>query len=205
MVWFGSREGKEATFSANVEHVMVGIPPSSSCAAMRSFCTEGTPPMAYRSAMKYFPEGARSAMKGILSETRWMSSSVRATPAVAAMARKWTTPLVLPPRAMVMTRAFSKERGVRRSQGLMLRSMQVLMASAALMHSRIFAGDDAGVEEEPGRERPMDSMAVAIVLAVYMPPQAPGPGQACCSMSSMIWSLVAVVSPPSEVGCWRVL
>ena len=38
--------------------------------------------------MKYRPEGARSAMKGILSETRWMSAKLRETPAVAAMARK---------------------------------------------------------------------------------------------------------------------
>jgi len=139
--------------------------------------------------MKYFPEGARSAMKGVLLVTRWKSSRVRGTPAVAAMARKCTTLLVLPPRAMVITIAFSKARLVRRSRGLISLSMQILMASAALTHSRIFAGDVAGVEEEPGRESPIDSIAVAMVLAVYMPPQAPAPGHACCSMSSIISSL----------------
>ena len=45
MVWWGSREGKAETFSARVRPVMVGIPPSSRLATMRSFCTEGTPPM----------------------------------------------------------------------------------------------------------------------------------------------------------------
>ena len=79
-------------------------------------------------------------MNGILLLTRWMSSKVRATPAVAAMARKWTTPFVEPPRAMVMTIAFSKERLVSRSRGLMFFSKQVWMASAALTHSRILAG-----------------------------------------------------------------
>lgn len=155
--------------------------------------------------MKYFPEGARSAMNGILSLTRWMSSRVNCTPAVAAMARKCRTPFVLPPRAIVITNAFSKDRLVRRSRGLISRSMQTLMASAALTHSRILAGEVAGVDEEPGRVNPMDSMALAMVFAVYMPPQAPAPGQACCSMSVRISSWDLEVSPPSSVGCFRVL
>lgn len=143
-------------------------------------------------------------MKGILSLTRWMSSSVRGTPAVAAMARKCNTPLVLPPRAIVITSAFSNERFVKRSRGLMFFSMHVLIASADLTHSRIFAGEVAGVDDDPGKVRPMDSIAVAMVFAVYMPPHAPAPGQACCSISSIISSLVLVLSPPSS-GWTRVL
>lgn len=143
-------------------------------------------------------------MNGILSLTRWMSSSVKGTPAVAAMARKCTTPLVLPPRAIVMTMAFSNDRFVSRSRGLMFLSIHIRMASATLTHSRILAGEVAGVDDDPGRVSPMDSIAVAIVLAVYMPPHAPAPGQACCSISSIISSFVLVVSPPSS-GCLRVL
>ena len=52
------------------------------------------------------------------------------------------------------------------------------------------AGSVAGVLEEPGRVRPIASMALDMVFAVYMPPQAPGPGHACCSKSSNISSLV---------------
>lgn len=78
------------------------------------------------------------------------------------------------------------------------------MAAPAFSHSRILAGDSAGVDDEPGRVRPIDSMAVAIVLAVYIPPHAPTPGQACCSMSVRISSLVFDVSPPSS-GCLSVL
>ena len=44
--------------------------------------------------------------------------------------------------------------------------MQTRMASAALLHSRILAGDIAGVLEEPGSDRPMASMAVDIVFLV---------------------------------------
>ncbi len=86
----------------------------------------------------------------------------------------------------------------------MFLSIHIRIASATLTHSRIFAGEVAGVDEEPGRVRPIDSMAVAIVFAVYIPPHAPAPGHACCSISSMISSFVLVVSPPSS-GCLREL
>ena len=39
-------------------------------------------------------------------------------------------------------------------------------------------------------------MALAIVLAVYMPPQLPGPGMAHCSMSA------SVLSPILPLACW---
>jgi hypothetical protein len=64
-----------------------------------------------------------------------------------------------------MTIAFSKAFLVRRSRGRMFFSMQILIAEAARAHSRILAGDSAGVEEDPGRERPIASTAVAIVFA----------------------------------------
>jgi hypothetical protein len=131
-----------------------------------------------------------SAMKGILLLTFWKSSSVRSTPAVPAMARVWRTPFVEPPRAIIITSAFSNDFFVKQSLGLMFRSMQILIASAALWHSRILAGEVAGVEDEPGSERPRVSIIIAIVLAVNMPPQAPEPGQDSFSRSVRISSCV---------------
>jgi hypothetical protein len=41
----------------------------------------------------------------------------------------------------------------------------------------------AGGEAEPGSDMPRASAALAMVLAVYMPPQAPSPGQIAFSIS----------------------
>ena len=46
-----------------------------------------------------------------------------------------------------------------------------------------FAGSSAGIPLRPAGERPMNSMTVLIVFAVYWPPQAPAPGQATLSIS----------------------
>jgi len=94
-----------------------------------------------------------------------------------------------------MTSAFSKDSLVNKSLGLMFFSMHILIASAAFAHSRILAGDSAGFEDEPGRHSPMASIAVDIVLAVYMPPQAPAPGQAFSTISSITSDGVRPFSP----------
>jgi hypothetical protein len=47
------------------------------------------------------------------------------------------------------------------------------MAAPARRHSSSFKGSTAGTEDEYGRVMPIASMAEAMVLAVYMPPQAP--------------------------------
>jgi hypothetical protein len=82
-------------------------------------------------------------------------------------------------------------------------SIQILMASAALAHSLILAGDSAGFDDDPGRQRPMASIAVLIVLAVYIPPQAPAPGQACCSRSSITSLGVRPISPAPSAALKR--
>ena len=74
-----------------------------------------------------------------------------------------------------------------RPRGRISFSRQTLIAAATSAHSRAFVGDVAGAELEPGKERPILSMAAAMVLAVYIPPQAPGPGQTWRSMSPKIW------------------
>lgn len=165
---------------------------------MRSFLrrylsSAGVPPMAWISAMTYFPDGLRSASSGIRSLTDWKSSMVSLTPTECAMAMRWRTALVEPPVMLTTTMAFSKADRVRMSRGLISFSRRVRIALPASRHSCCLAAEIAGLEEEPGRVMPMDSMAVAIVLAVYMPPHAPGPGQAWRIMSKRVASSISLV------------
>jgi len=67
------------------------------------------------------------------------------------------------------------------------------MAAPASRHSCCFSGEIAVFEEDPGRVIPMASIAVAMVLAVYIPPQAPGPGQACRMISKRVGSSISLV------------
>ena len=64
------------------------------------------------------------------------------------------------------------------SRGFRSSSSSLRIAAPARKHSSIFDGSSAGVDELYGNDMPSASIADAIVLAVYMPPQAPAPGQA---------------------------
>ena len=59
------------------------------------------------------------------------------------------------------------------SFGLISFSNNIRIASTARLHSANLSGLAAGVDELYGNERPIASIAIAIVLAVYKPPQAP--------------------------------
>lgn len=85
------------------------------------------------------------------------------------MAKKCRQAFVLPPRAIVITRALSKLFLVIRSLGRMFFSIQMRRADAAFAHSRSLAADSAGKLLLPGSERPIASMAVDMVFAVYIP------------------------------------
>ena len=65
-----------------------------------------------------------------------------------------------------------------------------MTAAPARATSSLFSVFTAGMEAFPGRAMPMASIAEAMVLAVYIPPQAPAPGQAAhsipCRSSSVI-------------------
>jgi hypothetical protein len=127
----------------------------------------------------------------VRSLTAWKSSRSRGTSAVRAIASRWRTAFVEPPRAVMATIAFLKLVGVRMSRGLRSCSRSRRITAPAASHSAALAGSSAGVDEEPGRASPRVSMATAIVFAVYMPPQAPGPGHAratmSCRSSSVMW------------------
>ncbi len=89
-----------------------------------------------------------------------------------------------------LTIAFSKASRVMMSRGLMSFSSSTRIAAPTCTHSSSFAGSSAGMEELYGRLIPRASMAEAIVLAVYMPPQAPAPGQLLRTMSARCSSLM---------------
>mmetsp|Transcript_22983 Transcript_22983/g.45235 ORF Transcript_22983/g.45235 Transcript_22983/m.45235 type:complete len:249 (-) Transcript_22983:422-1168(-) len=135
------------------------------------------------SSMTYLPEGFKSASRGVLSLIRVKSSSWRSTSMARAMAIKWRTALVEPPRATTHVIAFSKAFLVIISDGRIFFSSSSLTAFPTRSHSLTLSADTAGLLDEKGRDMPSASMADAIVLAVYMPPHAPGPGHALHTMS----------------------
>ena len=119
---------------------------------------------------------------------------VKSTSASWAIANKCNTALVEPPNAMTTVIAFSKACFVRMSLGLMPRFIKLLTASPAALESSNLILDTASWAELLGRLRPMASIAEAIVFAVYIPPQDPGPGIA----SDSIWVNSISVILPSE-------
>ncbi|MNE08824.1 hypothetical protein D3C80_1014830 [compost metagenome] len=63
------------------------------------------------------------------------------------------------------------------SLGLISFSNKTLIAFPASSHSFFLSSLKAGFDELYGKLIPKASIAEDIVLAVYIPPQAPGPGQ----------------------------
>jgi hypothetical protein len=181
-------------FSAMVRPVTVRTSPSMSPSSSSARSTTGTPPMRSRSTMWYLPNGFRSPMCGVRRLIRSKSSSSSSTPASWAMASRWSTALVDPPRAMTVVMAFSKAGRVMIWRGRMLASSSPITASpdrTAYSRSR---GSMAGTEADPGSDIPIASPTEAMVLAVNIPAQEPAPGQALRSSSS----ISSAVDPPSD-------
>ena len=111
------------------------------------------------------------------------------------MASKCKTALVEPPRAITTMIAFSKAARVRMSPGQMLSSIKRKTASPASTQSRTLSSETASCAELFGKLIPRASMAEAIVLAVYIPPQDPAPGMAQDSTSS---SSFCVIEPAAS-------
>ncbi len=112
---------------------------------------------------------------------RSKSSMSRATPASWAMANRCSTALVDPPVAATEAMAFSSAcrvticRGVRCACNRSMTSLPAATATSARSPAV------AGTLALPMGEMPRNSAAVAMVLAVNCPPQAPAPGQAAFS------------------------
>ena len=103
----------------------------------------------------------------------------------AAMASRCSTALVEPPSAITTAIAFSN------ASLVMICAGGDALARAARRRPRPSARakpsrrrSTAGGAAEPGRDMPSASAAEAIVFAVYMPPQAPSPGQMARSIAS---------------------
>ncbi len=127
--------------------------------------------------MTYFPLGRKSLSSGVSSLTFCQSSIVRSRPKARAMAIEWSTALVEPPNTIVSRIALIKLWRVTMSRGLRSSSSSFRMAAPERKHSSIFSAESAGAHEEYGSDNPMHSMNEDMVLAVYIPPQAPWPGQ----------------------------
>mmetsp|Transcript_8323 Transcript_8323/g.26024 ORF Transcript_8323/g.26024 Transcript_8323/m.26024 type:complete len:215 (-) Transcript_8323:723-1367(-) len=184
--WPLASPGWSATFSAHVLPVTVICDPSNMLLSIMNLMTPGVPPMAWTSSMTYFPDGLRSARNGVTSEMRWKSSNEMRTAGswhARDIAIRCKTAFVDPPVTITIRIAFSNAAFVMMSRGFKSSSSKFLIAAPAASHSACFSSESAGIDDEYGRDMPKASMAVAIVLAVYMPPHAPWPGHECRTIS----------------------
>src|ERR1700676_1975396 len=114
-------------------------------------------------------------------------------PAALAIASRCRTALVEPPSAMATVMAFSKASLVMISEGRIPRLTSSTTAAPAEAASASFSFEIADCAELLGRLIPIASIAEAMVFAVYIPPQEPGPGIAhdstCSSSPSEIFPL----------------
>ena len=142
----------------------------------------------------YLPEGFRSARTGTLAPIRVKSSIFKSTLIASAIAIKCKTALVEPPSVIIKVIAFSNAFLVIMSLGLISFLSRLTTASPARRQSLFLSSEIASCDEELGKLIPNASIAEAIVFAVYMPPQEPGPGMAVdsiCSNSISLMSLFA--------------
>mmetsp|Transcript_19205 Transcript_19205/g.30505 ORF Transcript_19205/g.30505 Transcript_19205/m.30505 type:complete len:209 (+) Transcript_19205:517-1143(+) len=170
------RSASFSRFAASVSPVHVIQSPSISPFCSRYFRTAGVPPILCISSMTYLPLGLRSAINGTFWLILLKASSSSSTPAARAIAKRWSTAFVDPPRAIVSTIEFSNAALDIISLGFRSSSRRFLIAFPAFIHSSCFILESAGYELECGNAIPIASIAQAMVLAVYIPPHAPGPG-----------------------------
>ncbi len=109
---------------------------------------------------------------------------VRSTSASWAMASRCSTALVDPPKAMTTAMAFSNASLVMIWRAVIPRRSISTTASPDLRANPSRRRSVAGGAAEPGIDIPIASATDAMVFAVYMPPQAPSPGQMARSMAS---------------------
>jgi hypothetical protein len=114
---------------------------------------------------------------------RVKSSSSSRTFAACAIASRCRTALVEPLNAITIVIAFSKAERVRICDGVTPAFTSLTTAFPASSQSLILRRDTASCAELFGKLMPRASIAEAIVFAVYMPAQLPGPGIAVRSIS----------------------
>ena len=150
------------------------------------------------------PNGLRSHSSGVLEAMRSKSSMFSSTPASRATASRCSTALVEPPLIATPAIAFSSASLVMISLGRWPRASTSMTSSPASNAACALVWSCAGTSLGPIGLMPSSWNAIAIVLAVNWPPQAPGPGLATpsisCSSSSVI--LPAAWAPmASKTSC----
>ena len=151
------------------------------------------PPASYMSVATNRPPGLRLATIGVRAATRSKSSSVNSMPSSRAIAIRCSTPFVEPPVAATQAAAFSSASRVISWEGRRSRRTTSITSRPAAIAASALRSWVAGMPESAAGLMPRKSSAVAIVLAVNMPPQAPAPGQAADSSAC---SSAAVMLPP---------
>ncbi len=130
---------------------------------------------------------------------RVKSSIFRFTLAACAIASRCSTALVEPPSAITTAMAFSNAFFVMMSRGRMPLATRFITASPARCESVFFSSEIAACAESCGRLMPSASIAEAMVLAVYIPPQEPGPGIAHFSTASRSSAVICpLASAPTD-------
>ena len=127
----------------------------------------------------------------------WSKSSIESsTSASRATASRCSTALVEPPLVATAATAFSSDSRVMMSLGRWPRASTSSTSLPASTATSLLLPSIAGTMAAPAGEIPIISKAIAIVLAVNCPPQAPDPGDATSTSSS---SSSSVMSP----AAWR--
>ncbi|KAF5054367.1 hypothetical protein DSECCO2_388900 [anaerobic digester metagenome] len=112
------------------------------------------------------------------------------TPASVAIAIRWRTVLVDPPRAMSTRTAFRSDGRVTIWRGVTCSRTRSTTRSPVSRASRSLPASTAGVAAVPGSDIPSASVMQAIVFAVYRPWQEPQPGIAAHSSSQSSHSFI---------------
>ena len=129
-------------------------------------------------------------MCGTVSAISSKSESVSGTPASVAIASRWRTVFVEPPRAMSTRIAFFIASSVTICRGVIPSRTSPTARSPVSRASRSLPASTAGVAAVPGSDIPSASVMQAIVFAVYSPWQEPHPGIAAHSSSPSSASLM---------------
>ena len=147
-----------------------------------------------------------SATIGVRAAIVSKSSIDSSMPASAAIASRCSTPFVEPPVAAIAAIAFSNASRVSTCDGRVSSTTSFIASSPAFTAACGLPGCVAGTSFSPGALTPRKSSAVAIVLAVKWPPQAPAPGHAtlssACTSRSVI--LPAACAPTASKTSWIV-
>ncbi len=152
------------------------------------------------------PPGFRSAMTGVRAAMASKSSMERATRASRAMASRCSTAFVDPPVAATVVIAFSIDARVTSDRGRTSPATSFIRVRPQARATSALRASVAGTSFAPSGDIPRNAMAVAIVFAVYCPPQAPAPGHARSSIMRSSRSAIrpAACAPTASKTSWMV-